>query len=87
MEGLKKFVSSFEDGDRTGTERRKDEGNAVPVTPREATRTTAALPFSIEGILSGTKCSTDLEKDLNSKQDTRSHPLASSLFSLVTGKF
>lgn len=69
MEGLKKFVSSFKDGDPAETKKcKKGERSAATEEPRENNKT-AALPFSIEGILSGTECGVDLGKDLNRKQD------------------
>lgn len=87
MEGLTRFVSSFKDGDRAVMERSKDKRNELPERPRQqTTRGAAALPFSIEEILSGTKCGTELGKDQNRRQDM-SQPSTSSLLPLVTGKF
>ena len=59
MEGLTRFVSSFKDGkdgNRVETNTSTNERNRAFEAMPQQTNVAAALPFSIEGILSGTKC-------------------------------
>lgn len=71
MEGLTRFVSSFKDGkDRNRAENKTsaDERNAVSEAVPQQNSVAAALPFSIEGILSGTKCGAAIATDSSSKK-------------------